>query len=394
MGFFIVDQGDDTVIGTAEDDFIASGDGVDHVEGGGGVDVIFSGDGNDFLYGNDGTDFLFGEAGDDYLYGGAGDDNLYAGDGDDYLYGGDGFDFLFGGSGNDRLYGDAGPGILYGDEGDDWLYGGAETDMLFGGADNDWLDGGQGVDFLYGGDGNDFLLAGADSDYLLGEGGDDTLQGGLGDDWLLGGEGADKFVFTLEGVSSNQTNPETFYEWLDSKSLPITSLYRGQFITQYKAWIQDLVNEHGLGLDQNNDGAVRVDVRLTNEAILLGIEGWSPTQVSELFHETQSATFGAGPRKQTLSFLDSFALGTTTTTQLGSADGHDWIEDFQTGVDKIVLGVSGNYSLAQAQALLVIETSDGWGTTLHMADPEVDWSVFLYGVTNFSAQDIEWHLVA
>ena len=187
--------GDDTVIGTDQND------------------VIFAGAGNDFLDGRGGDDSLSGDeqfvsAGNDIIYAGAGDDFLYGGLGDDQLYGGDGVDnaleelatgtFV---ASTRRLNVDGfvvrDHGIesfsVNGSQGDDFIdvalvvgscviYGLAGDDIIIGSNQADWLDGGEGNDSISGRDGNDEVYGGL---------GDDVIQGGDGDDWLFGNEGND-----------------------------------------------------------------------------------------------------------------------------------------------------------------------------------------------------------
>lgn len=71
------------------------------------------------LQGDDGNNTLNGTNNIDYLYGYGGNDTLNGKNGDDFLYGGTGNDELDGGYGND------------------WLEGGAGDDHMIGGADND-----------------------------------------------------------------------------------------------------------------------------------------------------------------------------------------------------------------------------------------------------------------
>lgn len=120
-------EGNDTVYGDDDGEFIRLG---------GGNDVAFGGGGNDDLRGEDGRDDLRGEGGNDDLFGGAESDTLYGGDNDDDLRGE---------SGNDQLRGEADNDTLYGGDGEDELFGDGGNDNLIGEADNDDLDGGAGA---------------------------------------------------------------------------------------------------------------------------------------------------------------------------------------------------------------------------------------------------------
>ena len=89
---------DDTLRGTAADDYINGGDGDDKLIGR---------LGNDILSGGNGNDYLAGRRGDDELLGGGGNDTLRGGAGDDFLAGGSGLNKLRGGIGDDTYLLDA-----------------------------------------------------------------------------------------------------------------------------------------------------------------------------------------------------------------------------------------------------------------------------------------------
>lgn len=91
--------GNDTIVGSSENDIANGNDGKD---------ILFGRDGNDNLQGGKGEDDVSGEGGRDILTGGADDDYIAGGDGDDVLNGGRGDDLLEGGAGNDTLSGDRG----------------------------------------------------------------------------------------------------------------------------------------------------------------------------------------------------------------------------------------------------------------------------------------------
>ena len=184
-------DGEDSMTGSDETDFIYGYGGDDTLNGGAGEDWIDGYDGDDMLYGGDDADAIWGGGGADTLYGGAGDDWLFGEGGDDRLYGGDGGDVLYGNEGDDRLSGDAGGDWLYGQDGDDRLYGNDGDDWIAGHSGDDTLSGGAGDDTLRGDSGGDDLHGGAGDDYLTGDVGDDTLYGGAGDDTLHGGSASD-----------------------------------------------------------------------------------------------------------------------------------------------------------------------------------------------------------
>ena len=184
-------DGEDSMTGSDETDFIYGYGGDDILNGGAGEDWIDGYDGDDMLYGGDDADAVWGGGGADTLYGGAGDDWLFGEGGDDRLYGGDGGDVLYGNEGDDRLSGDAGGDWLYGQDGDDRLYGNDGDDWIAGHSGDDTLSGGAGDDTLRGDSGGDDLHGGAGDDVLYGSGGDDTLYGDAGDDTLHGGSASD-----------------------------------------------------------------------------------------------------------------------------------------------------------------------------------------------------------
>jgi Ca2+-binding RTX toxin-like protein len=185
-------KGDDIISGDDGDDTLMGGEGNDHIYGGAGNDSIDGGPGDDYLDGGAGNDTIYGGPGNDTIYGGDGDDRLFGGDGNDKIYGGPGNDYIEGGAGDDYIEGGAGDDTIYGGDGNDTIYGGAGNDYIDGGAGDDIIDGGDGNDTIYGGAGNDTIYGGAGNDYIDGGDGDDILYGGDGDDHLLGGAGSDK----------------------------------------------------------------------------------------------------------------------------------------------------------------------------------------------------------
>lgn len=129
--------GDDTLTGSAGDDFGAMGDGADAADMGAGDDIV---------YGENGADTLAGGLGNDLMLGG-GDNDLVSGDaGDDAMSGEDGNDTLTGGLGADTIYGEDGDDVLSGYD----SAGGSSADLT----------GSDGADVLSGGAGNDTILMG------------------------------------------------------------------------------------------------------------------------------------------------------------------------------------------------------------------------------------------
>ena len=222
--------GDDTIIGSAHDDYI-------YHFGTTGSLTADLGAGDDYAQGNSGADSISGEAGSDTLIGSAGSDTLSGGAGADSLEGGNDADtfVIEDGFGNDTIVGGEGGTdsdfldlssltgpvtVTYsGDEagtitdGTDTIsFSEIETIRLSDLADDFSassssvglsVDAGGGADLVVGGDGDNTILGGAGSDTLYsGDAGADTLWGGDGDDDIIlanggqtgdGGTGDDEF---------------------------------------------------------------------------------------------------------------------------------------------------------------------------------------------------------
>ena len=162
------------------------------IGGGGGNDHLEAGPVTRSLLGGDGDDTLTGNLERNYLDGGAGADELHAGDGTDSLWGGLGPDVLSGGGGLDEVtYGGIeplrlsigdGPNDGVAGEGDDiredieGLTGGQGDDVLVGDADANRLTGLAGRDVLRGGDGADEVIGFGDGDELDGGAGPDRVS--------------------------------------------------------------------------------------------------------------------------------------------------------------------------------------------------------------------------
>jgi Ca2+-binding RTX toxin-like protein len=188
---FILDEGDDTFLGSAHDDKVNAGRGNDSVVGGAGNDELNFYDLTEAKEGitvNLAAGRASGAGGNDSF---SGIEHIRAGAGDDSILG-DIFDNVF--------YSEDGNDTVSGDAGNDWIFGGGGNDSLLGGIGDDELEGGEYADTLNGGEGNDDLL-GENFDYAGGDGPGDLLIGGAGDDYLDGQFGHD----TLNGSSGNDT---------------------------------------------------------------------------------------------------------------------------------------------------------------------------------------------
>ncbi|MCO5130815.1 MAG: M10 family metallopeptidase C-terminal domain-containing protein [Xanthobacteraceae bacterium] len=115
------------------------------------IEEAIGGEGNDTVTGNAQDNYLAGNGGDDQISGGFGNDVLEGGKGNDTLYGSLGNDTLSGGDDDDLLFGEAGGDTLDGGAGDDRIDGGGALDGAGSAAIPDTLTGGAGADtFVYG----------------------------------------------------------------------------------------------------------------------------------------------------------------------------------------------------------------------------------------------------
>ncbi|OSQ32540.1 Ig-like domain-containing protein [Thalassospira sp. MCCC 1A03138] len=211
----VIDNPNDTVIGTGGRDTIITGDGNDYIDAAGGNDKISSGAGDDTIHGGSGKDIIDAGTGDDTIYGDGGRDTIYAGDGDDYVEAGSSDDIVYGGAGNDTIYGGGGKDTISGGDGDDYIEAGNANDVVNGDAGNDTILGGSGKDTLDGGDGTDTLYGGNSDDKLTGSG-DDSLYGEAGNDEInytvdLSAEGT--------GIVDGGSNTDTLKLYLSSDQL-------------------------------------------------------------------------------------------------------------------------------------------------------------------------------
>jgi Ca2+-binding RTX toxin-like protein len=231
-------EGNDTLTGDANDNFIdgLGGDdlisglgGDDYLIGGTGNDTVNGGIGNDYLVADEGIDSINGDDGNDYLYdifgigntlnGGIGDDTIVAGVGSN-VNGGAGIDTLVldyrnqsivanvildaigGGSGSDgSIIQNIESFSIYGSGDNDSIDASATSyaNNLSGYVGNDTLKGGNGNDYLFGGYGNDVVNGNAGNDYISGDNGNDVIFGGDGNDTIFGNEGID----ALDGGDGN-----------------------------------------------------------------------------------------------------------------------------------------------------------------------------------------------
>lgn len=217
---------------------------ADNQVGAGGDDTLFGSAGADTLYGQGGEDIanyssstgaitisltdgtgagghaagdtlsgiegIIGSIFGDHITGSSVYENLQGGAGNDTISGQSGDDTITGGSGNDHLLGDAGNDTILGDSGADLIGGGDGDDSITGGDGADTIFGESGYDTIYSGMHDDFVLGGIGDDYISGEDGADRLTGGQHNDTIYGGAGNDLLIGhigndMLYGGSGNDT---------------------------------------------------------------------------------------------------------------------------------------------------------------------------------------------
>ncbi|MEM8616257.1 MAG: M10 family metallopeptidase C-terminal domain-containing protein [Pseudomonadota bacterium] len=245
---------DDTLTGTAEDNFFAMGDGNDTITGGDGIDIIslrgatagvtinantlasgtltVDGLGTNTFTGIEGIsgtafdDTFRGDANTQYYYGDAGDDTFIVSAGADVMEGGegsdtldlrgsstrisltlytntvtdggdfgaftiDGFENVLATEGNDFINASGAANLIYGYGGNDSIYAQQGDDTVFGGDGDDYIGGWYGNDELNGGRGEDYIEGQFGDDRIFGKEDDDEIFGGEGNDFLNGGIGND-----------------------------------------------------------------------------------------------------------------------------------------------------------------------------------------------------------
>ncbi len=240
-------DGDDTLTGGSDVDYIWGGAGNDTLDGGGGLGdtLVYSdaasgvtidlsitsaqntiGAGIDTvvnfenLMGSDFADTMSGDAGANFMYGGLGNDTISGGDGNDFIRGEGGADTIYGGAGMDRIESNADEDdVVYGGDGDDWIgghivHGDAGDDRMFlNGIFNPPREDTAGG-FAYGGDGDDEIDGGSQFDVIDGGAGNDILHRSLGADQMFGGDG-DDIIYSYEDMLFLGLYPEWMIDTID-----------------------------------------------------------------------------------------------------------------------------------------------------------------------------------
>jgi Ca2+-binding RTX toxin-like protein len=96
--------------------------------------------------GTEGDDTLTGTTEKDYIYGFAGNDKISGLDAGDQIRGGNGDDTIDGDKGNDRIRAGSGNDMIFGDDGNDVIIAGRGDDTLTGGPGKDTFNCGEGID--------------------------------------------------------------------------------------------------------------------------------------------------------------------------------------------------------------------------------------------------------
>ena len=212
----------DLAAGTATDEF---GDTDTLIS----IEDIGTGDGNDTILGNAENNFLDGRGGNDTLRGFDGRDTFRGGAGDDILDGGDAPVEYNGGDrarydrehlqgGFQGINADLNTGVVIDTFGDtdtlisiEEIEGSVFDDMIVGSGENERLRGDDGNDTIIGNDGNDDLTGGDGDDYLDGGVGGDFFSPGLGTDTVIGGANGplfedDALSYIFDSIDSGTTN--------------------------------------------------------------------------------------------------------------------------------------------------------------------------------------------
>ena len=428
------DDGDDTLNGGAGSDTLNGDDDDDYLDGGPGADAMAGGNGDDsyvvdqpgdsiteasdagtdtvysaisyllgayldnltltgaaningsgnaldnLIIGNIGNNMLSGGEGNDTLNGSAGDDTLNGDGGNDRLDGGDGANAMAGGSGDDTYVVDdladavsenPGEGTDTVESGISYLLG-ADVDNLLLTGEGDTTGTGNQLDNAITGNGGDNLLSGDDGDDTLNGGdGDDMLVGGDGDDHLNGGDGADVFQFGFtvnfsqslvlrtDWFRANETNT-------GSNSPASTADYKAwlNYDTQLDTWRDYMAQAHGtdVGADLNNNG---YDDGLYS-AIVTVNGGTLKKPMTSTFAFAGDASY-------------SYMVTEDESTAIATDHGHDLIEDFDAGSDRLDLGVTAE----QFAQFFAVTSADGDIVITLNDDP--GWSVTLVGLSSFDA---------
>ncbi len=120
----------DTLYGTAQDEYFDAGEGNNVLFGNGGRDVMLAGNGNNIGYGGSGDDTFFFGNGNNTVYANDGNNKVTVGNGKNVIFSGSGNDVIISGSGDDLIYANGGNNIISAGAGKNTVYSGSGADRF------------------------------------------------------------------------------------------------------------------------------------------------------------------------------------------------------------------------------------------------------------------------
>lgn len=333
------DDDDDTQDTTDQDPLYVAGDYAAEESGTDEADTATAGQDNLAWFLQGGNDTLTGSAGNDYANLGEGDDRATMGAGNDIVMGfdgndqadlGQGNDIARGGEGNDSLFGQSGGDVLQGDEGDDSLMGGSGADLLSGGDGNDFLSG-----FETDASGAAGLLGAEGADILRGGNGDDTLLVGRGDE-ASGGSGEDSFL--LDNRWSDSTGAFHITDYTQGQD-QIGIIYTPVYSAETSAEIPPTI-----ALETTADGATLVRFNGSIVAQLDGVTGLTLDDIALHPDTAVDPNYNAGRFEEHTGTdgADSFAGEGTAANSWLTGGGNDTISAGTSAGDYARLGEGGD----------------------------------------------------
>ena len=250
-------------------------------------------------------------------------------------------------------------GIVSGTGGDDLIDGSytgdpdgdmvdSSANVVEAGDGNDTVSTGQGADTIYGGDGNDAISSGGDGDYVEGGGGDDTIYQGGGNDTVYGGAGSDTFEIpaqTGDSIYGGEDSDDSDVDIIDgsSASAPVNVLYTGDEAGSYVGG-GSFEEIEGHTLTQHND---TVDASADSSGVVLEGLGGHDSLIGGSGADSIEGDIGddyieGGDGDDTLYGETSGYGGTGDDTLKGGA-GDDYIHG-GSGIDSL-MGEEGNDTL-------------------------------------------------
>lgn len=136
------------------------------------------------------TKKLNGTVNDDTLSGSAADEYFEAGDGNNVLFGNGGRDVMLAGNGNN---------LGYGGSGDDTFFFGNGNNTVYANDGNNKVTLGNGRNVVFAGSGNDVIITGSGDDLIYANGGNNTIAAGAGNNTVYAGSGFDRFILNKNG---------------------------------------------------------------------------------------------------------------------------------------------------------------------------------------------------